>query len=85
MKTPIRFIVMILFAVVFVTHIVIIPEIEVGLDQKLSMPDDSYVLKYFKVKNQMHLYFLIITVELIGINYKYDVVKIREIQKIFQV
>ena len=30
-------------------HIVILPDVSIGLDQKLSMPIDSYVLKYFEV------------------------------------
>ncbi|XP_032670245.1 NPC intracellular cholesterol transporter 1 homolog 1b-like isoform X2 [Odontomachus brunneus] len=48
MKTPIRLIVMMIFVAASVTHIMFIPQIEIGLDQKLSMPKDSYVLKYFE-------------------------------------
>lgn len=50
MKKPVRVTVMIIFVAALTTHTIIIPQIEIGLDQKLSMPEDSYVLKYFKVK-----------------------------------
>lgn len=49
MKTPVRIIVLIIFFVSLIMHIVIVPQIGVGLEQKLSMPEDSYVLKYFEV------------------------------------
>lgn len=52
MKTPIRIIVMIVFVAALTAHVAVIPQIEIGLDQKLSMPEDSYVLKYFKVKGK---------------------------------
>ncbi|XP_020288824.1 Niemann-Pick type protein homolog 1B-like [Pseudomyrmex gracilis] len=48
MKTPVRIIVFIIFIAALATHVAIIPQIEIGLDQKLSMPEDSYVLKYFQ-------------------------------------
>ncbi|XP_033304088.1 NPC intracellular cholesterol transporter 1 homolog 1b-like isoform X2 [Bombus bifarius] len=48
MKTPIRIIVLIIFIVVLLTHVIVLPDISIGLDQKLSMPADSYVLKYFQ-------------------------------------
>ncbi|KOX74661.1 Niemann-Pick C1 protein [Melipona quadrifasciata] len=48
MKKPIRIIVLIIFFVILVMHIVILPDVTIGLDQKLSMPIDSYVSKYFK-------------------------------------
>lgn len=49
MKTPVRIIVLIIFFISLITHIVIVPQIGIGLEQKLSMPEDSYVLKYFEV------------------------------------
>lgn len=49
MKTPIRIIVLIIFIVVLLTHVIVLPDVSIGLDQKLSMPADSYVLKYFQV------------------------------------
>lgn len=51
MKTPVRMVVVVVFIAVLITHIIVLPHIEIGLDQKLSMPEDSYVLKYFQVKN----------------------------------
>ncbi|XP_076547894.1 NPC intracellular cholesterol transporter 1 homolog 1b [Osmia lignaria lignaria] len=48
MKTPIRILVLIVFVVGLVMHAVLLPNIGIGLDQKLSMPEDSYVLKYFQ-------------------------------------
>lgn len=48
MKTPVRIVVVVFFVAVLITHIIVLPQIEIGLDQKLSMPEDSYVLKYFQ-------------------------------------
>ncbi|XP_076281170.1 NPC intracellular cholesterol transporter 1 homolog 1b [Lasioglossum baleicum] len=48
LKMPVRIIVLILFFVMLVTHAVVLPRIGIGLEQKLSMPMDSYVLKYFE-------------------------------------
>lgn len=49
MKTPVRVIVLIVFFVVLIVQAVVVPNIGIGLEQKLSMPADSYVLKYFQV------------------------------------
>lgn len=43
----VRPIVMVLFVGWFCTSAALAPRIEIGLDQKLSMPKDSYLLKYF--------------------------------------
>ena len=43
-----RCLVMILFFGWFCSSVAVVPQIEVGLDQEISMPDDSYVLKYFE-------------------------------------
>ncbi|KAL0126706.1 hypothetical protein PUN28_005221 [Cardiocondyla obscurior] len=48
MKTPVRMVVIVVFVAVLTTHIIVFPQIEIGMDQKLSMPEDSYVLKYFQ-------------------------------------
>ncbi|XP_016843552.1 NPC intracellular cholesterol transporter 1 homolog 1b [Nasonia vitripennis] len=48
MTKPVRFLVMVIFIAALIIHAVIVPEIEIGLDQKLSMPYDSYVFKYFE-------------------------------------
>lgn len=37
------------------SSIAVVPHIEIGLDQELSMPEDSYVLKYFQVCRQPNL------------------------------
>ncbi|XP_011630043.1 NPC intracellular cholesterol transporter 1-like [Pogonomyrmex barbatus] len=47
----VRAIVMIVFFGWLCSSIAVIPHIEIGLDQELSMPEDSYVLKYFKFLN----------------------------------
>ncbi|CAB4064774.1 NPC1 [Lepeophtheirus salmonis] len=47
MKEWVRAAVVIIFFGWFCTSLAVTPRIEVGLDQKLSMPDDSFVLKYF--------------------------------------
>ncbi|CAH1984188.1 unnamed protein product [Acanthoscelides obtectus] len=48
MKKSVRVIVMIVFFGWLCSSIAVTPKIEIGLDQELSMPEDSYVLKYFK-------------------------------------
>ena len=40
---------MIIFFGWLCTSIAVVPHIEIGLDQELSMPEDSFVLKYFQV------------------------------------
>lgn len=40
---------MIIFFGWICSSIAVVPHIEIGLDQELSMPEDSFVLKYFKV------------------------------------
>ena len=47
MKKWVRGFVMILFLGWTCSSMAVIPKIEVGLDQEISMPDDSFVLKYF--------------------------------------
>lgn len=43
-----RALVMVVFYGWLCSSIAVLPHIEVGLDQELSMPEDSFVLKYFK-------------------------------------
>ncbi|XP_012286776.1 Niemann-Pick C1 protein isoform X2 [Orussus abietinus] len=43
--------VMVVFFGWLCTSIAVVPHIEIGLDQELSMPEDSFVLKYFKFLN----------------------------------
>lgn len=49
MKKWTRVVVIIGFFGWLCSSIAIIPHVEIGLDQELSMPEDSHVLKYFKV------------------------------------
>ncbi|CAL1681672.1 unnamed protein product [Lasius platythorax] len=53
MKTPVRITIIVIFVAALTTHVIVIPQIEIGLDQKLSMPEDSYVLKYFKYMDDL--------------------------------
>ncbi|CAD5229450.1 unnamed protein product [Bursaphelenchus okinawaensis] len=45
---PVRIIVMVVFLLWFAISIVIVDNIQLGLDQKRSVPDDSHVYSYFK-------------------------------------
>ena len=49
MKKPVRIIIILVFIAALTVNAVMAPTMEVGLDQKMSMPDDSYVHKYFEV------------------------------------
>lgn len=51
LKDIVRMIVCILFLGVFLASLALTPKIAVGLEQDLSMPEDSFVLKYFKYLN----------------------------------
>ncbi|XP_076350030.1 NPC intracellular cholesterol transporter 1-like [Tachypleus tridentatus] len=48
MKTPVRAALLTIFAGWLCSSVAVVSQIEVGLDQKLSMPQDSYVLNYFE-------------------------------------
>lgn len=48
MKKPVKASVMVTFFAWLCLSISVAPHIEIGLDQELSMPEDSFVLKYFK-------------------------------------
>jgi Niemann-Pick C1 protein len=51
MKKNVRAGVFIIFYAWLCTSLAVLPSIEVGLDQELSMPEDSFVLKYFRVSS----------------------------------
>ncbi|KAF2896926.1 hypothetical protein ILUMI_09250 [Ignelater luminosus] len=51
MNKFVRALVMITFFGWLCSSIAVVPHIEIGLDQELSMPEDSFVLKYFKFLN----------------------------------
>ncbi|XP_046615474.1 NPC intracellular cholesterol transporter 1 homolog 1b-like [Neodiprion virginianus] len=70
---PVRIIVLVLFTCFLVISIVVWPNVEVGLDQQLAMPDDSYVLKYFQYMQELlsmgpPVYFVVKE----GLNYSLD-------------
>jgi Niemann-Pick C1 protein len=48
MKKIVRVLVMVVFFGWLCSSIAVAPHIEIGLDQELSMPEDSFVLKYFR-------------------------------------
>ncbi|XP_017769241.1 PREDICTED: Niemann-Pick C1 protein-like [Nicrophorus vespilloides] len=48
MKTWVRYTVLVLFTILVSISIAVIPTMSVGLDQEMSMPEDSHVLKYFE-------------------------------------
>ncbi|KAJ8965133.1 hypothetical protein NQ314_004358 [Rhamnusium bicolor] len=48
MNKVVRCVVMVVFFGWLCSSIAVVPHIEIGLDQELSMPEDSFVLKYFK-------------------------------------
>ncbi|XP_046748991.1 NPC intracellular cholesterol transporter 1 isoform X2 [Diprion similis] len=52
MKKWVRAAVMVIFFGSLCTSIAVVPHIEIGLDQELSMPEDSFVLKYFNFLNK---------------------------------
>lgn len=45
---PVRYIVVVIFTLWTCFSIMVVPSIEPGLDQSLSMPKDSHIVKYFK-------------------------------------
>lgn len=48
-----RPVVMIVFYGWLCLSIAVLPRVKIGLDQELSMPQDSYVLKYFKASSKL--------------------------------
>lgn len=48
-----RLIVLSAFTVITCLSLMVAPSIEVGLDQELSMPADSHVVKYFQFMTEM--------------------------------
>ncbi|XP_065167705.1 NPC intracellular cholesterol transporter 1 homolog 1b-like [Atheta coriaria] len=53
MSKPMRYIIVVIFAAWFGFSIVVVPSINAGLDQELSMPEDSHVLKYFNYMKEL--------------------------------
>lgn len=55
MKKKVRACVFVIFYAWLCSSLAVLPHVEVGLDQELSMPEDSYVLKYFKVRYSINM------------------------------
>ena len=47
MKDIVRYVVLVIFSLFFCIAAIVIKDVDVGLDQELSMPQDSYVNRYF--------------------------------------
>ena len=45
---PVRILVIVVFLAWTCSSVAVIPRIEIGLEQELPMPDDSFMLKYFR-------------------------------------
>lgn len=54
MRPWVRAVVIVVFMFWLCSSVAMVPHIEIGLEEELSMPDDSYVLKYFEVR-QYHI------------------------------
>ncbi|XP_034097515.1 NPC intracellular cholesterol transporter 1 [Drosophila albomicans] len=52
MKKTVRAFIMIIFFAWLCVSIAIVPKIDIGLDQELAMPEDSFVLHYFQSLNE---------------------------------
>lgn len=49
MRPWVRAVVVVVFTFWLCASVAMVPHIEIGLEEELSMPEDSYVLKYFEV------------------------------------
>ncbi|CAE6428362.1 unnamed protein product [Rhizoctonia solani] len=52
MKRPVKALVMVVFAGIFVLSVVSMQNIELGLDQRLALPSSSYLVPYFNALDQ---------------------------------
>lgn len=50
MRKPIRIMILLVFLMAVALSVAVAPNLSIGLDKKHSMPDDSYVLKFFEVE-----------------------------------
>ena len=57
MSNKVRVAVVIIFFGWICSSFAVIPHIEIGLDQELAMPEDSFVLQYFKVTYILYVFF----------------------------
>ncbi|KAJ8964878.1 hypothetical protein NQ314_004560 [Rhamnusium bicolor] len=52
-RYPVRCIILLIFTLTLCGSVMVIPSIELGLDQELSMPENSHVLKYFEYMKEL--------------------------------
>ncbi|XP_067640967.1 NPC intracellular cholesterol transporter 1 homolog 1b [Eurosta solidaginis] len=50
---PVKVVVLIAFTIITCLSLMVAPSIEIGLDQELSMPTDSHVVKYFRYMTEL--------------------------------
>ena len=50
---PVTVTVLVVFTVITCLSLMVAPSIELGLDQEMSMPTDSHVVKYFQYMNEL--------------------------------
>lgn len=50
---PVKIVVLLIFTVVTCLSLMVMPSIEPGLDQEMSMPADSHVVKYFRYMDEL--------------------------------
>ncbi|XP_030563152.1 NPC intracellular cholesterol transporter 1 homolog 1b [Drosophila novamexicana] len=53
LSKPVKIIVLLIFTVVTALSLMVMPSIEPGLDQEMSMPKDSHVVKYFRYMDDL--------------------------------
>ncbi|XP_034489627.1 NPC intracellular cholesterol transporter 1 homolog 1b [Drosophila innubila] len=53
LSKPVKIIVLLIFTVITCLSLMIMPSVELGLDQEMSMPQDSHVVKYFRYMDEL--------------------------------
>ncbi|XP_011198907.2 NPC intracellular cholesterol transporter 1 homolog 1b [Bactrocera dorsalis] len=53
LSKPVKITVLVVFTVITCLSLMAAPSIEIGLDQEMSMPTDSHVVKYFQYMNEL--------------------------------
>ncbi|XP_062139723.1 NPC intracellular cholesterol transporter 1 homolog 1b [Drosophila sulfurigaster albostrigata] len=53
LKKPVKIIVLVIFTVVTCLSLMVFPSVEPGLDQEMSMPQNSHVVKYFRYMDEL--------------------------------
>lgn len=76
MRKPIRIMILLVFLMAVALSVAVAPNLSIGLDKKHSMPDDSYVLKFFEFMEEFlsmgpPVYFVVTR----GLNYSLESVQ----------